>query len=74
MIQDKIIPFTYTNISDEKVYKVKRSNGDVRDSVLINNGAVTTNSNNNELYILNSFCNYEDYKAGMEVHPDVALL
>ena len=23
MIQDKIIPFTYTNISDEKVYKVK---------------------------------------------------
>ena len=69
MIQDKIIPFTFTNISDEKVYKVKRSNGDIQDSVLINNGAITTNSNNNELYILNSFCNYEDYEAGMEVHP-----
>ena len=69
MMQDKIIPYTYTNICEEKIYKVKRSNGDVQDSVLINNGAITTNSNNNKLYILNSFCNYEDYKAGMEVHP-----
>ena len=69
MLQDKIIPFTYTNICHEKVYKVKRSDGSIQDSVLINNGAITTNSKNHELYILNSFCEYEDYEEGMEVHP-----
>ena len=69
MIQDKIIPFTYTNICEEKIYKVRRSNGEIQDCVLINNGAITTNSGNNELYILNSFCDYEDYEAGVEIHP-----
>ena len=69
MIQDNIIPFTFTNICDESIYKVKRSDGRVQDCALINNAAITTNSNNNELYILNSFCEYEDYEEGMEVHP-----
>ena len=69
MLQDNIIPFTYTNICEETIYKVKRSDGNVQDCVLIDNGAITTNSNNNELYILNSFREYEDYKAGVELYP-----
>ena len=69
MLIPRSAKFTNCNINDEKVHKVKRSDGRIQDCVLISNGAITTNSNNNELYILNSFCEYEDYEEGLELHP-----
>ena len=68
MIDDNLIPIRYTNLSEEKIYKVKRSSGDIQDCVLINNTSITTDENG-DMRILNSFQELEDYKANIEIVP-----
>ena len=70
MLQDNLIPLIYTNISDEKIYKVKRSNGDIQDCILINNTSITSDSNG-EMFILNSFQEYEDYLEKKDILPGI---
>lgn len=40
MFQDNIIPFCYTNISEDKIYQVKRSDGSVQNCSIKNNGGL----------------------------------
>ena len=52
MLTEKIIPFKYTNI-EQQIYLVKRSNGDIQNACIINNGGVFFKKDT--LYISNNF-------------------
>jgi len=53
MMTYDIISFKYTNIDKTKIYKVKRSNGDIQPCILINNGGLFIKDD--ELRIINTF-------------------
>ena len=55
MCNDKIIPLIYTNIDEDKLYKVERSNGTIQTCSLGENKGISINSNTNKLVIVNYF-------------------
>ena len=52
MITENIIPFKYTNI-EQKIYLIKRSNGDIQNACILNNGGLFFKKYT--LYISNNF-------------------
>lgn len=56
MINENIIPFQYTNIDKSKIYKVKRTDGTIQDTTLIQNGGLFFLEKEKKIKIINSFC------------------
>ena len=60
MISNFIIPFNFTNIPSNKIYLVKRSNGDIQDTCLLKNGGIFLKDD--ILRITNNFSSSKDEK------------
>ena len=60
MISEFIIPFKFTNIPSNKIYLVKRSNGDIQDTCLLKNGGIFLRDD--ILRITNNFSSSKDEK------------
>jgi hypothetical protein len=60
MISEFIIPFNFTNIPANKIYLVKRSNGDIQDTCLLKNGGIFLKDD--ILRITNNFSSSKDEK------------
>ena len=54
MFSENVIPFCYTNISEDKIYKVKRSDGSIQKSTIKNNGGLVIHED--KVRLSNYFC------------------
>jgi hypothetical protein len=69
MFVEDIIPFKYTNFDIKKNYLVKRSNGDIQDTCILNNGGILIK--NGILKIQNNFSSDKNEKINYSVLNDL---
>ena len=65
MISHFIIPFCFTNISNKRIYLVKRSDGNIQDTCILKNGGIFLKDD--ILRITNNFSSSKDEK----LNPDI---
>ena len=73
MLSENIIPYKYTNLDISKIYKVERSNGDIQDTVLLQNGGLVLYETENEkkIKLINIFSNNKEDKIDPIFSPEL---
>lgn len=62
MLTNNIISFKYTDIDISKIYKVKRTDGSIQDTVLIQNGGLILDETQKKIKLINTFSSNKDEK------------
>lgn len=62
MIDNNIIPFKYTNLDIDKIYKVERRDGTIQDCTIPRNGGIILNKENKTVRLVNYFSSEKETK------------